>query len=120
MQVSKPVGPPYGVTVSGALFRTPNAAALIDTPVLAVTRDVRTGNDRDVAPAGTVTLATVGAATALLLLDSDTTMPPDGAAHSSVKLAVAVVPPLAGLGERTSVFTRIGRTVTARDFEVPP
>ena len=89
------------------------------TDVFAVTRDVRTLNEAVVAPAGIVMLDTVGAATAALELDRLTTSPPDGAAHSSTRDAVAVVPPVAGFGDSVRVFTRSGRTVSARVFDTP-
>ena len=47
-------------------------------------------------------------------------MPPDGAAHSRVTVALTVVPPVAGLGESASVLARIGRTVTFSVFDTPP
>ena len=87
--------------------------------MLVATCDVRTLKDPDVAPAGTVTLVTVGAATVVLLPESDTTMPPAGAAHSSVNVACTVAPPLAGFGDSDSVRTLIGRTVKVNVFEAP-
>src|SRR5688572_28237133 len=66
-----------------------------------------------------VTVDTVGAATAPLLLDSATTSPPAGAAHSSVSDPATAAPPVTGFGESVSVFTRIGRTVNASAFDTP-
>jgi hypothetical protein len=64
------------------------------------TADVVTVNVRLVLPAATATLAGTVAA-AGLLLDSDTTVPPDGAALVSVTVPCELLPPvtLAGLND---------------------
>src|SRR5215468_11233701 len=77
-------------------------------------------NEPVVAPAGMVTLDTVGDAIAALLLVNDTTMPPAGAAHSSVTVPLTVDPPVTGSGDSVTVFARIGRTVTSSVCETPP
>src|SRR5947199_1067070 len=77
-------------------------------------------NDAVVAPAGIVTLDAVGAAIVLLLVERATTVPPAGAAHSSVTVPLTVDPPVAGFGESASVFARIGRTVTLSVLATPP
>jgi len=72
-----------GVTVNTALRVAPPEEPLIVDEVDAVTAGVLTVNVAVVAPAGTVTLAGTEAA-AVLLLESDTTAPPAGAALVSV------------------------------------
>jgi len=72
-----------GVTVNTALRVAPPKEPLIVDKVDAVTAGVLTVNVAVVAPAGTVTLAGTEAA-AVLLLESDTTAPPAGAALVSV------------------------------------
>lgn len=65
--------------------------------VEAVTADVATANVALVAPAATVTLAGT-AATAVLLLVSDTTAPPDGAPLDNVTVPCAPAPPVTLVG----------------------
>jgi hypothetical protein len=65
---------------------------VIVTGVLAATDDVVAANVALVAPAAIVTLAGT-AATAVLLLESDTTAPPLGAAPVSVAVPVDALPP---------------------------
>src|SRR5262245_61566632 len=77
-------------------------------------------NDPMVPPAGMVTLETVGAATVGLLLASETTTPPAGAAHSSAIVPFTVDPPVAGLGDSATVLARMGRTVTSSVCDSPP
>src|SRR5687767_7272642 len=87
-----------GVTVSVAVRAAPPNVPVIVADVDAVTDDVLTTNVALKAPAGTVTL--VGTVAALvLLLDSVTTAPPDGAALVRLAVPCEVLPPttLAGL-----------------------
>jgi len=72
-----------GFTVNVALFDPPAYEPVIATFVADVTRLVLTTKPTLVAPAGTVTL--VGTAAFVgLLLDSETTAPPEGAADDRV------------------------------------
>src|SRR6185436_19983883 len=80
-----------GVTVSAADRVTPPDIAEIVTTVAEVTAFVVTTNPAVVAPAGTVTLAGTEAA-AVLLLDSVTITPPDGAAPLRAIVAVEEAP----------------------------
>jgi hypothetical protein len=87
-----------GVTVSVALRAVPPNAPLIVRDVDAVTDAVLTANVAPKAPAGTVTLAGTVAAL-VLLLDSVTTAPPEGAAPVRLAVPCELLPPtaLAGL-----------------------
>jgi len=84
-------------TVSVALRLTPNvpeiAADVEDDTVCVVTVNVRL-----VAPADTLTLAGTVAA-AVLLLESVTTAPPDGAALDNVTVPCEELPPVTLVGE---------------------
>jgi len=93
-----PTGGGCGVTVSVALRVAPPYAPLIVTDVDDVTEVVLTVNVALKAPAGTVTLAGTVAAL-VLLLDSVTTAPPEGAALVRLAVPCDVLPPttLAGL-----------------------
>jgi len=97
-----------GVTVSVAVRVAP-AVPVIVTGVDDETADVVTVNVRPVLPAATATLAGTVAA-AVLLLDSDTTVPPDGAALVSVTVPCELPPPatLAGLNERAESVGALG------------
>lgn len=87
-----------GFTVSIAVLVVPPYAAVIVTAVAALTALVLTVKLAVVAPAATVTLAGSCAA-AVLLLDSDTTAPPDGAAPLNVTVPVEdCVPPVTLVG----------------------
>ena len=76
-----------GFTMSVAVLVVPPNAALIVTVVAALTALVPTVKLAVVAPAATVTLAGTRAA-AVLLLESDTTAPPLGAAPLNVTVPV--------------------------------
>jgi hypothetical protein len=96
---------------------TPPDIAEIVTTVAEVTAFVDNENPTVVAPAGTVTLAGTGA-TAVLLLDSVTVTPPDGAASLRIIAAVEEVPPRTVLGfmlTETSAGSGSGVTVSAAD-----
>ena len=97
-----------GVTVSVAVRVAP-ADPVIVTGVEADTADVVTVNVRLVLPAATVTLAGT-VATDVLLLDSETTVPPDGAALVRVAVPCEVPPParLAGLSESAESVGALG------------
>jgi hypothetical protein len=87
----------------------------IVTGVDVVTADVVTVNVLLVLPAATITLeGTV--ATAVLLLESETTAPPDGAAPVSVTVPCDVFPPttLVGLNERAESVGPLVPGVTVR------
>ncbi len=71
------------------------------------------------APAGTRT--DVGTVRAVLLSDSVTVNPPDGAAWVSVTVQVLVLPEVTLFGVHTSEDRSTGATtVTAADWEAPP
>ena len=85
----------------------------------AVTRDVRSWNDADSCPAGIVIDDTVGDATVLFLLDSETTTGVGGA-HSRVTMPVTAAPPRTGFGVSAIDRARTGRTVSVTDRLAPP
>jgi len=87
---------PAGVTLSDACRETPPAVPVITAVVVAVTVCVVTLNVLLVAPAGTVTL--LGTVATLLLLLSDTTTPPEGAAPDRVAVPVDKLPPVTLVG----------------------
>ena len=64
-------------------------------------------------------LDTVAEATALLLVRLMATGP-GMAGHSSITMALIVVPPRIRLGDSVSVCARIGRTVKVSDCDTPP
>jgi hypothetical protein len=74
----------YGVTVRDALFVTPFTVALMLSVVADAGRLVWTVNPPFVAPAGITIDVVAGVATAVLVLERPTDVPPDGAAHSIV------------------------------------
>jgi hypothetical protein len=85
------------VTVSPAVLVTPPKVAVMVTAVEAVTDSVATVKVLPVAPAGTDTLAGTVAA-AVLLLESVTTAPPEGAAALRVTVPVEELPPATLVG----------------------
>ena len=96
-----------GFTVSVAVRVTPASTAEIVAAVEAVTEVVVAVKLALVAPAATVTL--VGTpASAVLLLDSATTVPPVGAALVNVTLPCDVLPPVTLLGLSANVFRLAG------------
>jgi hypothetical protein len=101
-----------GVTVRVVVRLAPPYVAVMVTAVLAATDDVVTAKVALVPPAAIVTLAGT-VATPVLLLASDTTAPPDGAAAVSVAVPVDPLPPttLAGL---TETADKPGAVVVAR------
>jgi len=99
-----------GFTVSVAVLVVPPNAALIVTAVEALTALVLTVKLAVVAPAATVTLAGTRAAV-VLLLESETTAPPEGAAPLNVTVPVEdCVPPVTAV----RIQRQCGR-VTAAD-----
>jgi hypothetical protein len=105
-----------GFTVKAAVLVTPPALAVIVTDTDAVTGDVATVNPALVAPAATVTLAGT-VATAVLLLESVTTVPPEGAAAVSVTVPLTELPPVTLAEPRVSALKAgagaLGETVSA-------
>jgi len=102
---------------------TPSYTAEIVTAVDALIADVVAVNVALAAPAATVAVAGTPAA-AVLLLDSDTTLPPAGAALESVTLPCEVVPPVT-LPGFTLTLCRLagggtGVTVSVAVLPVPP
>ena len=95
------VGPAGGVTVSEAVRVVPLSVAEMVTEVDAVTELVLTVKVALVAPPATVTLAGT-VATLVLLLESDTTVPPVGAGPLSVTVPVEELPPVTLVGLRPS------------------
>jgi hypothetical protein len=97
-----------GETVSVAVLMTPNEAEMV-AEVEAATETVVTVNVALAAPVATVTLAGTPA-TPVLLLESVTTAPPDGAAAVSVTVPCEALPPVtvAGLSERVESVTGDG------------
>src|SRR5262249_55088194 len=94
---SEPDAGAPGFTVSVAALFTPLLVALMVTRVDAVTALLVTVNTALLAPAGTVTLAGT-VATAVLLLVSVTTAPPEGAALVNVTVPCDVLPPTTLVG----------------------
>ena len=93
-----------GATVSTAVLVMLPAVAVMVAELDAVTATVVTVNVAFVAPAGTVTLPTAGTlATAALLLESVTTIPPAGAADVSVTVPVEDAGPTTLVGLSVSV-----------------
>jgi len=116
-----------GVTVSGAVTLAPPKDAEMVAELVAVTDTVVTVKVALVAPAAIVTLAGTLATTALLL-ESDTSAPPLGAAEVSVTVPVEVLPPtrLKGLNvsdDKVGVGGgggASGFTVKVADWVTPP
>src|SRR5512134_3290048 len=93
-----------GFTVSAAVRVTPPDVPEIVTDVIEPTVCVETVKLALVAPAATVTLAGTAAAP-MLLLDRDTTAPPDGAAEVSVTVPVDGLPPVTVVGLSASALS---------------
>src|SRR5437867_1540172 len=113
-----------GFTVSAAVrVAVPNEAQM-ETPVDVVTELVVTVKLALVAPWGTVTLGG-GVATAELVVPSDTTAPPAGAAALKVTVPVEELPPTTLLGFSVRDVTTGepppgGVTTSVADVVVPP
>jgi hypothetical protein len=80
------------------------------TCVVVPTAEVVTGNVAEVAPLETVTFT--GTAAAELLLESDTTAPPDGAEAFSVTVPIEAAPPVTLVGLSDSEEITGGFTVS--------
>src|SRR2546430_124580 len=119
------VGSANGFTVSVAVLVVPPYAALIVTAVEALTALVLTVKLAVVAPAATVTLAGTRAAV-VLLLESATAAPPDGAALLKVTVPVDdCVPPVTLVGfsvneDNVTGGGAAGFTVSVAGFLVAP
>ena len=98
---------PGGFTVSAAVLVTPARTAEMVAAVEEVTEAVVAVKVALVAPAATVTLAGTPAS-AVSLLASATTAPPEGAALVSVPLPCEVPPPVTLLGFSARVFRLAG------------
>ena len=110
-----------GVTVSTAVLVTVPTVAVMVAELDAVTATVVTVNVALVAPAATVTLPSAGTlATAELLLESVTTIPPAGAADVSVTVAVEEAGPttLVGLSVRPDSVPGGGAVVGVQPAKV--
>lgn len=107
-------------TVSVAVVGVPLAVAVIVTAVFVDTAVVVIVNLPVVAPARIVMLETAGLATAVLLLEIETTIPPVGAAALRVTVPVVLTPPVTGLLLNVILFTVSGFTVNPADWlELP-
>lgn len=106
-----------GMTVSEAVCVPPAYEAESVPGVEEVTTVVVTAKAAVGDPAGTVTLDGT-AMTAVLLLDSDTTTPPGGAAPLSVTIPVGEFPPMTLETFRVSEESEAGLTVTTADWMV--
>jgi hypothetical protein len=104
VSVESAAGGGGGVTVSTAVLLTVPAVAVMVAELDAVTATVVTVNVALVAPAAMVTLPSAGTlATAELLLESVTTIPPVGAADVSVTVPVEDAGPTTLVGLSVSV-----------------
>src|SRR5579859_319764 len=107
-----------GVTVSAVLCVAPLYVALIVTAVVVVTAPLVTLNVPLVLPAATNTLAGTPA-TAALLLDSVTVIPPAGAAAASVTVPTEPTPATTVLGD-TDTDVSSGLTINVAVCVLPP
>lgn len=109
--------------IVNAALRVAPSVPLIVEEVEVVTAWVVTVNVRLVAPAATVTLPGTVAA-AVLLLESETTLPPDGAAADNVTVPVDDAPPFKVVGlsdsdDSVGALTAPGVTVRPADCPMP-
>jgi hypothetical protein len=111
-----------GVTVRVAVRVTPPALAVIVADVDVVTALVGIAKVALVVPCATETLA--GTVAAVLLLDSETTRPPDGAADVRVTVPCEEVPPVTLVGLTASAESAAGasggETVSVAVRVAPP
>ena len=101
-----------------ALFVTPPEVAETVTEVLEEPGDVLTMNVAELLPGGTVTLAGT-LATEGLLLDSTTTVPPDGAGPLRVTVPVEELPAVTVKGESVNDDNTDGLMVRAVVLVMP-
>ncbi len=99
-----------GATVRVAVFDAPAYVAAIVTVLLEETATVVTVKFAVLAPAATVTFAGT-VATAVLLLDSDTAMPPVGAIPVNCTVPVEELPPATDVGFSANADNAGGFTV---------
>jgi hypothetical protein len=115
------VGAKEGVMVREAWNSLDPRVAVINTDVVELGGEVVTVNVAVVLPAGTVTL--LGTLAELLLLESVTTAPPEGAAMVRVTVPVALVPPSTVVGFRANETVwqaESAFTVKSADTLAPP
>jgi hypothetical protein len=107
-----------GFTVTVAVFTIPAAEAVIVTEVDVATPAVVIVNDATLLPARTVTEAGT-AATPGLLLESEITAPPVGAARSSAIVPFALLPPVTAVGLADSEVSEPGLIVSVAVLTTP-
>jgi len=112
---------PAGVMVSEACLELDPSVAVITAVVVVVTDVVVTVNEALVFPAATVTLP--GTLAEPLLLESETTEPPEGAAPDSVTVPCEELPPVTPVGFNVTEETVVedaGVTVKVTCWELDP